>query len=103
MLSYNRSKAAIDFLVSHYGIDRSRFNLMYGGEEKQLVPNLPDSHNTSKEIEMGHYMNRRVEFRTCRTDDYDMPRPSGVIDAGQNSPGSSRIGSKYSGNKNSGF
>jgi len=103
MLSYNRSKTAIDFLVNHYGIDRSRFNLMYGGEEKQLVPNLPDSHNTSKEIEMGHYMNRRVEFRTCRADDYDMPRPSGVIDAGKNSPGSSRIGSKYSGNKNSGF
>jgi len=103
MLSFNRSKTAIDFLVSHYGIDRSRFNLMYGGEEKPLVPNLADSHNVSREIEMGHYMNRRVEFRTCLDNDYDMPRPSGVIDAGKNSAGSSRPGSKYSGNKSSGF
>jgi len=103
MLSYNRAKQSIDFLVNNYGIDRSRFNLMYGGEEKPLVPNLPDSHNISKETEMGHYMNRRVEFRTCKDSDYDMPRPTGVIEAGQNTPGSSRPGSKYSGNKNSGF
>ncbi len=103
LLSYNRAKEAIDFLVSHYGIDRSRFNLMYGGEEKPLVPNLPDSHNISKETEMGHYMNRRVEFRVCEAEDYDMPRPDGVLNAGENTPNSSRPGSKYSGNKNSGF
>lgn len=103
MLSYNRAKTSIDFLVNKYGIDRSRFNLMYGGEEKPLVPNLPDSHNISKETEMGHYINRRVEFRSCQDSDYDMPRPSGVIEAGKNSPNSSRPGSKYSGNKNSGF
>ncbi|HHH53356.1 MAG TPA: OmpA family protein [Bacteroidetes bacterium] len=103
LLSYNRAKAAIDFLVSHYGIDRSRFNLMYGGEEKPLVPNLPDSHNISKEVEYGHYMNRRVEFRSCEAGDYDMPRPAGVLDAGQNTPNPSRPGSKYRGNKSSGF
>ncbi len=103
MLSYNRSKQSIDFLVNQYGIDRSRFKLMYGGEEKPIVPGLPDSHNISKETEMGHYMNRRVEFRTCKDSDYDMPRPSGVIEAGKDTPGSSRPGSKYSGNKNSGF
>ncbi len=103
LLSYNRAKEAIDFLVNHYGIDRSRFNLMFGGEEKPLVPNLPDSHNISREMEMGHYMNRRVEFRVCRADDFDMPRPAGVFEAGQNTPNSSRPGSKYSGNKTSGF
>ena len=103
MLSYNRAKAAIDYLVENYGIDRSRFKLMYGGENKPLVPNLPDSHNVSKEVEMGHYMNRRVEFRACRDTDYDMPRPAGVIDAGRNTPGPSRPGSKYKGNKTIGF
>ncbi len=103
LLSYNRAKEAIDFLVNNYGIDRSRFKLMYGGEETPLVPNLPDSHNISKETEMGHYMNRRVEFRVCEADDYDMPKPTGVLSAGENTPNSSRPGSKYSGNKNSGF
>ena len=63
LLSYNRAKTAVDFLVQNYGIDRNRFKLMYGGEEKPIVPNLPDSHNISKEVEMGHMMNRRVEFR----------------------------------------
>ena len=103
LLSYNRAKTAIDFLVQNYGIDRSRFNLMYGGEEKPIVPNLPDSHNISKEVELGHYMNRRVEFRVCKDSDLDMERPTGVIEAGQKTPYSSRPGSKYLGDKNSGF
>ncbi|MEZ4907558.1 MAG: OmpA family protein [Saprospiraceae bacterium] len=103
LLSYNRAKTAIDFLVQNYGISRDRFNLMYGGEEKPIVPNLPDSHNVSKEVELGHYMNRRVEFRVCKDTDYDMPRPTGVIEAGQKTPYSSRPGSKYLGDKNSGF
>ncbi|MGE5356280.1 MAG: OmpA family protein [Deltaproteobacteria bacterium] len=103
MLSYNRSKTAIDFLVQNYGIDRNRFKLMYGGEEKPIVPNLPDTHNTSKEIELGHLMNRRVEFRVCKDTDYDMGRPTGVIEAGKKTPYSSRPGSKYLGDKNSGF
>jgi outer membrane protein OmpA-like peptidoglycan-associated protein len=79
MLSYNRAKAAIDFLVKNYGIDRNRFKLMYGGETLPLVPGLPDSYNVSKEVSTGHYMNRRVEFRVCLDEDYNMPKPSGVL------------------------
>ena len=103
MLSYNRAKTAIDFLVQNYGIERSRFKLMYGGEEKPIVPNLPDSHNISKEVELGHMMNRRVEFRVCKDTDFDMERPTGIIEAGKKTPYSSRPGSKYLGDKNSGF
>lgn len=103
LLSYNRAKTAVDFLVQNYGIDRNRFKLMYGGEEKPIVPNLPDSHNISKEVEMGHMMNRRVEFRTCKETDFEMPRPTGIIEAGKKTPYSSRPGSKYLGDKNSGF
>ncbi|HEB61742.1 MAG TPA: OmpA family protein, partial [Bacteroidetes bacterium] len=81
LLSYNRAKAAIDFLVNNYGIDRSRFKLMYGGEKLLLVPDLPDSRKVSKEVAIGHFMNRRVEFRVCLPDDHDMPKPSGVLKA----------------------
>jgi outer membrane protein OmpA-like peptidoglycan-associated protein len=103
MLSYNRAKTAIDFLVQTYGIDRNRFKLMYGGEEKPIVPNLPDNHYTSKEQEIGHMMNRRVEFRACKDTDSEMQRPTGIIEAGKKTPYSSRPGSKYLGDKNSGF
>jgi hypothetical protein len=102
VLSYNRAKAAIDYLVSNYGIDRDRIKLMYGGEESPMVPGLPDHHNISKDIESKQYMNRRVEFRVCAAGDYDMERPEGP-EAGEGSTGSSRVGSKYSGNKSSGY
>ncbi|MBK9736095.1 MAG: OmpA family protein [Saprospiraceae bacterium] len=36
-LSYNRSENAVNYLVTHYGIDRSRFKLMYGGEDAPMV------------------------------------------------------------------
>lgn len=90
VLSYNRAKAAVDYLVNNYGIDRSRFNLMYGGEETPLI-----SGNGSAK----HYMNRRVEFRVCQAGDYDMARPEGP-NAGT---GARSTGAKYSGNKNSGY
>ena len=92
VLSYNRSQAAIDYLVTNYGIDRSRFNLMYGGEESPLG-------------EGAHYMNRRVEFRVCQPGDNEMGRPEGP-NAGtgeRNYNSSSTSGSTYSGNKNSGY
>ena len=38
VLSYNRANAAIDYLTSKYGIDRSRFILNWGGENTNLVP-----------------------------------------------------------------
>ena len=72
VLSYNRAKSAIDFMVSNYDLDRSRFKLMYNGEESPLVS---DSIPTKKET--AHYMNRRVEFRVCSEDDIDMLRPEG--------------------------
>ena len=100
VLSYKRSKEVVDYLALNYGIDRSRFKLMYGGEESPLIPDLPDHHFTSREQEVMQFMNRRVEFRVCTPSDYNMAAPDGP-NAGLGTGGSSRPGSKYSGNKNS--
>lgn len=102
VLSYNRAKEAIDYLVSAYGIDRSRFDLMYGGEEDPLIPNLKSNHYTTDLEEQMQFINRRVEFRVSEMDDFNMARPEGPK-AGFRTPGSSRPGSKYKGNKNSGY
>lgn len=51
-LSYKRAKAAVDALVTNYGIDRSRLILRYNGESEPLIKNATTN-----------YMNRRVEFR----------------------------------------
>jgi outer membrane protein OmpA-like peptidoglycan-associated protein len=91
LLSYNRAQAAIDHLVTNYGIDRSRLRLMYGGEETTIA-------RGSKEGE--HYMNRRVEFRVCEPGDNDMGRPDGGS-AGSGDRGKS--GGSFRGNKNSGY
>jgi OOP family OmpA-OmpF porin len=101
-LSYKRANAAIEYLSTHYDLPRERFKLMYGGEEMPMIPGLPDSHNISREVEMKQYMNRRVEFRTCLDSDFDMPEPESPK-AGAKTQGSSRLGPKYSGNKNSGY
>ena len=102
MLSYNRALAAIDYITANYDIPRDRLILNYGGEGTTLVSDLPDNHRTTKHEEMQHYMNRRVEFRVATAADQDMPRPDGPS-AGQATPRSSRAGTKYSGNKNSGY
>ena len=102
VLSFNRATAAKDYLVNNYDIDENRIMVMYGGEDAPIIPNLPDHHNISKEIEMQQYINRRVEFRVAKNGDHNMERPEGP-DAGQGTPSSSRDGSKYSGNKNSGY
>lgn len=102
VLSYNRANAAINYLVTNYNIPRGRFILSYGGEASPIVKGLPDSHNISSTAEYSHYINRRVEFRVATATDTDMSRPSGP-EAGENTPGSSRPGSKYSGNRNSGY
>lgn len=91
-LSYNRAQSAVDYLVTNYGIDRSRFKQMYGGEESPL--NAGSGANA-------HYMNRRVEFRVCKDSDYSMPMPEGT-NVGSGS-GVRSTGSTYSGNKNSGY
>jgi outer membrane protein OmpA-like peptidoglycan-associated protein len=92
-LSYARAENVVNYLSSHYGIDRSRFKLMYGGEEMPMIS------NSSKEKE--HYMNRRVELRICGAGDADMERPAG---AAPHSKGvKSTSSSKFIGNKNSGY
>ncbi len=102
VLSYNRATEAVNYLVSKYGIPRSRFMVMYGGEEDPIVSGLPDNHRIPRDKEYEHYMNRRVEFRVAQSGDSDMGRPEGP-EAGSKTPGSSRPGSKYSGNRNSGY
>ena len=102
MLSYNRAKEAVDYLVSAYGIERTRFNLMFGGEESPLIPNLKNNHYTTDFEEEMQFINRRVEFRVCEASDFNMGRPEGR-NAGSRTPGSSRPGTKYKGNKNSGY
>lgn len=64
LLSYNRTKTVIDYLVNNFGIDRDRFILNWKGEEDALVVDLADS-----------YMNRRVEFRVAKEDEVDMEKP----------------------------
>lgn len=89
VLSYNRAKAAADYLVTNYGIDRSRLKLMYGGENSPLV--------SGANSENKHYMNRRVEFRLCDGTSRDMGKPAGPANAGQGGNPGSRGGNKNSG------
>jgi outer membrane protein OmpA-like peptidoglycan-associated protein len=102
VLSYNRANAAIQYLMENYNLPRERFILSYGGEQTPIVKGLRDSHNISSTEEYKHYINRRVEFRVATATDTDMSRPAGP-EAGDDTPGSSRPGSKYSGNRNSGY
>ena len=102
VLSYNRANEAINYLVNTYNIPRNRFILKYGGEEQPIVKDLKDSFSVTSTEEFEHYMNRRVEFRVATSTDTNMSRPAGP-EAGKNTPGSSRPGSKYSGNYNSGY
>ncbi|HQW10847.1 MAG TPA: OmpA family protein [Saprospiraceae bacterium] len=102
MLSYNRAKAAVDYLVSTYNIPRERFVLQYEGKSDPIIADLPASHNISKQKEMQQYINRRVEFRVATPEDAEMAAPTGK-NVGKDTPGSSRKGSKYSGNANSGY
>jgi flagellar motor protein MotB len=92
-LSYDRAENAVNYLVTKYGIDRSRFKIMYGGETSPLA-----NGGNGKE----HLMNRRVEFRVCLPEDSDMARPAGS-DAGRRKGVKGTGRSKYVGDKNSGY
>ncbi len=82
VLSYNRAKAAIDFLVSQHGIARDRLILNWAGEGNALIPvNGPSA------------ANRRVEFRVAKGET-EMARPEGP-EAGK--------GGKFKGNKDAGY
>jgi outer membrane protein OmpA-like peptidoglycan-associated protein len=102
VLSYNRANEVISYLVAKYNVPRDRFVLRYSGESNALVTDLPDHHSIPRNQEMQHYMNRRVEFRVASAEDQEMSKPEGP-DAGEKTPGSSRTGTKYSGNRNSGY
>lgn len=100
VLSYNRSKAAVDYLVMNYGVSRDQIKLMYGGEEQPLIKNVPNS--GGGEVSSQQFMNRRVEFRVCEATDSDMARPEGP-EAGSGNAKSGANGASNSGNKNSGY
>lgn len=102
VLSWNRANEVVNYLVNNYNIPRSRFLVNYGGELSPIVDELKDNHAVSRTEEYKHYLNRRVEFRVAKSTDTDQSRPAGP-DAGKNTPGSARPGSKYSGNYNSGY
>lgn len=82
VLSYNRAKAAIDFLVSQHGIDRNRLILNWAGESTSIVP-----------VKGSNATNRRVEFRVAKSET-EMARPEGP-EAGK--------GGKMQGNKDAGY
>lgn len=81
VLSYNRAKAAIETLVSQYGVSRDRVVLNWAGESKNLVPEKGSS-----------TINRRVEFRVVKGET-EMARPEGK-EAGKGS---------FKGNKDAGY
>ncbi|MBL7775186.1 MAG: OmpA family protein [Saprospiraceae bacterium] len=81
VLSYNRAKAAIEFLVNQHGIARDRLVLDWAGEGSALVP------------KNGSGLNRRVEFSVAKAGAADKERPEGP-EAGQG---------RFMGNKASGY
>lgn len=92
-LAYTRAENVANYLVSQYGIDRSRIKVMYGTEASPVFS------NSSKES----YMNRRVEVRVCAPTDAEMTKPVGPsIKSNNKNEGTSRS-TKFIGNKNSGF
>lgn len=102
VLSFNRAQEAINFMMTNYNLPRSRFILNFDGENEPIAQGLKEKSKTSPDEEYKYYMNRRVEFRVAKPEDKDMSRPPGP-EAGENTPGSGRQGSKYSGNYNSGY
>ncbi len=82
VLSYNRAKAAIEFLVNQHGIARDRLVLDWAGEASALVPAKGSS-----------AMNRRAEFSVAKAGQTDKARPDGP-EAGKG---------RFMGNKASGY
>lgn len=81
VLSYNRAKAAIETLVSQYGVSRDRLILNWAGKTSTLVPQKGSS-----------AINRRAEFRVAKGET-EMARPEGK-EAGKGS---------FKGNKDAGY
>ncbi|MEZ4920063.1 MAG: OmpA family protein [Saprospiraceae bacterium] len=70
MLSYNRAKAAIEFLVAQHDVSRDQLVLNFSGEGNPVI-----------DTNGANYTNRRVEFRVATDGDKEMARPEGE-DAG---------------------
>lgn len=81
VLSYNRAKSAIEFLVSQHGIARERLILNWTGEGSPLIP-----------VTGSNSSNRRVEFMVAK-DQTEMARPEGR-EAGKGT---------FKGNKDAGY
>ena len=81
VLSYNRAKSAIEFLVSQHGIARERLILNWVGEGSPLIP-----------VTGSNLSNRRVEFMVAKGQT-EMPRPEGK-EAGKGT---------FKGNKDAGY
>jgi len=90
-LAYDRADNVAKYLVENYGVDRSRIKVMYATETS------PSFSNSKKES----YMNRRVEVRVCAPADSEMGRPEGP--APKIMSDKSSRGTKFIGNKNSGY
>ncbi len=65
VLSYNRANAAVNFIVTNYGIARDRLILNWNGEGSPLIP-----------VKGAILQNRRVEFRVAKGET-EMNRPEG--------------------------
>jgi OOP family OmpA-OmpF porin len=102
VLSYNRSNAAVDYLVARYGIPKDRFIMQYSGDEENLVPDLPETKKANRETEAQQALNRRVEFRIATPEDTAEEKPTGP-EAGKGAPNPPRTGTKYSGSRNTGY
>ncbi|NNC95688.1 MAG: OmpA family protein, partial [Chitinophagales bacterium] len=63
-LGMRRAESVAKVLKSQFGIPESRIVVNSYGEEKAMVPNLPESYNP--QYEGGHYLNRRVEFKVIK-------------------------------------
>lgn len=98
-ISYARAENVADYLVSKYGIDRSRIKVGYGN----------DVNPTFKNNKGEGYMSRRVEVKVCGPTDADaqMTKPEGADkfkNTGTPRGGSgSGKGNQFKGDKNSGF
>lgn len=90
-LAYDRAENVAKYLVENYGVDRGRIKVMYATETS------PSFSNNKKES----YMNRRVEVRVCTPTDSEMGRPEGP--APRTMSDKSSRGTKFIGNKNSGY
>lgn len=66
IISYQRAESVINHLSEKFGIGRGRFVLQWAGQAEPLVPAT------------NSYMNRRVEFRVAKADDYELDPPAGL-------------------------